>query len=583
MRRRRDERGAFLVLWAVLVTGMMVMLAIVIDLGAIRANRRALQSAADVSLLAGGVTFVTPGGLDPMAACQDAVRYLNQNLPDLPASIDASGFCNQSGRELDKTYCNPPFSRPQATPSTTAGPYTVELHYPVPDSEIADASGVRSNDGAPCERIRLLLTRKDKSFFAGMVGVSTLNSNASATIRRMPVNSSLIPALWLLDPTGCVSLNVNGSGTTVTVGTQGSDTVAPIPGVVTIDSDGSTCNNNQYTLTSSGQLVAYPLTGTGYDRGMVSLYALPAGRTTCVAPACNPSEVPSNIQPQPVRRDKRATRAPIDWRFDCKKNYPAYSVPSNPLYKVPIPDCPNADTTEPYITRLRSPVNGVGSVPGVMPSGYTRYTGSCSPSGTMPAGNLWIACPTFSVKNLVEFPGQNVVFDGDVSITAGGQLRFNHSNPAATATCLATVCPLESSEQGAFIFMRNGNLSVTGGGSFDFHHTFIYEAGGVLNAGGNGSPVWDAPTAGPFRGLAYWNEFASSSYQISGGAAMSLGGVFFTPQAAPFNIAGGSPAVQQNAQFVSRQAKISGGGTLRLTPNQSDAVELPPPAAVLIR
>jgi hypothetical protein len=64
---------------------------------------------------------------------------------------------------------------------------------------------------------------------------------------------------------------------------------------------------------------------------------------------------------------------------------------------------------------------------------------------------------------------------------------------------------------------------------------------------------------------------------------MSLGGVFFTPQANPFTISGGSPAVQQNAQFVSRMAKISGGGTLNLTPQQGDAVTLPPPAAILIR
>jgi predicted flavoprotein YhiN len=64
---------------------------------------------------------------------------------------------------------------------------------------------------------------------------------------------------------------------------------------------------------------------------------------------------------------------------------------------------------------------------------------------------------------------------------------------------------------------------------------------------------------------------------------MSLGGVFFTPQADPFTISGGSPAVQQNAQFVSRKAVISGGGTLNLTPNQSTAVKLVPPAAILIR
>jgi hypothetical protein len=574
-RRARDERGAFIVLWAFLVTGMMIMLAIVIDLGHVRASRRSLQSVSDLSALAGGVSFSTPGGLDPLAACQDTIRYINQNLTDMPA-IDAVGFCSQSGKELNKTICNAPFTKPQANPSTVSGRYTVELHYPVPDSEIADASGVRVTDGQPCERLRVLISSDDKSFFAGLVGVNNLHAQASATIRRMPTNPSLVPALWLLEPTGCTSLDVNGSGTTVIVGT------ATVPGVVTIDSDGSTCNNNQYTLTSSGLLQANPLTGTGYDRGVISLFALPAGQSACVAPACNPAEVGPNIKPQPTRRDKRATRAPVDWRYDCKTKYPDYTVPSNPT-KVEIGDCPNASSTQPYITNLQQLIGTGGQ-----PSGFTEWTGSCNnPPPVMPEGNLWIRCNTFSVKTLVEFPGGNVVFDGDVSVSAGGTLKFNHGGLARAAlapACVVSICdPLPSSPDAAIFYMRKGNLSVTGGGSFDLNHTFVYEAGGYLNFNGGGTPVWNAPVDGPFKSLAYWDEYASSQFQISGGASMSLGGVFFTPQAFPFSIAGGSPAVQQNAQFVSRMAKISGGGTLKLTPQQGDAVTLPPPAAILIR
>lgn len=584
-RRRCDERGAFLVIWALLATAMMVMVAIVIDLGHVRAGRRSMQSVADLSLLSGGGSFSTPTGLDPMSACLATVDYLNENLDDMPA-ISASGFCGQAGKELNKTVCNPPFSKAQADPTAASGPYRVELHYPVPDAEIADVSGVRALDGEPCERMRLIVTREDKSFFAGIVGVSTLTSTASATIRRMPMNASLMPALWLLDPTGCTSLDVNGSGTSVAVGKPAVGADPPVTGVVTIDSDGSKCSANQYTLLSTGNLTAYPLTGEGYDVGHISLHALPSGKSTCVAPACNPAQVPSNIQPQPVRRDKRATRAPVDWRFDCKTKYPDYTVPDQPSYKVDIPDCPNATTTEPYITRLRSSEFGVGELVGKVPTGYTTYTGSCNnPPSTMPTGNLYIPCAKFSVKTLVEFPGGNAVFDGDLDISAGGHLRFNHSNPTAALTpaCVVSVCPLESSDDAGFVFLRKGNLTVNGGGSFDFNRTFIYEAGGYLNAGGGGTPVWDAPSEGPFRGLAFWNEFVSSQFQISGGSSMSLGGVFFTPQANPFNISGGSPAVQQNAQFVSRRAKISGGGTLNLTPNQGDAVALPPPAAILIR
>jgi hypothetical protein len=578
--RRRDERGAFIVIWAVLITALMIMVAIVIDLGQMRSARRSVQSAADISLLAGGGSFSTPVGLDPMSACQDTIRYLNQDLPSLPASLDPIGFCNQSGKELNKTICNPPFTSPVAAPSTTTGPYRIEVRYPVYDSDIVDASGPRSTDGDKCERMQLNITRTDSSVFAGIIGVHQLTSKASATIRRMPVNASLFPALWLLDPRDCTALDVGGTTTRVNVGTTAT------PGIVTIDSDGTDCTGQQATLDANGgaQLKAIPLTGTGYDRGMISLYAHPASSLTCnrsVYHDCDEADIPSNIQPQPIRRDTRATRAPVDWRYNCKRNYPSYTTigQDKKQYKVAIKDCPNYATVPAYMDQLRSAIGNAGAI-----SGYTDYNGPCTLNGApvmMPAGNLRITCPTFKVQTVVTFPGQNVVFDGDIQVT--GKLVFNQANPLASLTgCVGTIATC-SSQQAALMYMRKGNLVVNGGGSFDLRNTALYEDGGYLNFGGGGTPAWSAPLEGPFRSLAYWDEYESGSYSVNGGASMSLSGIFFTPFADPFSISGGSPTAQQDAQFVSRKVSISGGGTLNLAPKESDAISLPPPAAILIR
>ena len=55
----------------------------------------------------------------------------------------------------------------------------------------------------------------------------------------------------------------------------------------------------------------------------------------------------------------------------------------------------------------------------------------------------------------------------------------------------------------------------------------------------SGAREWTAPTAGPFNAISFWSEFPSSNFQINGGAGVTLGGVFFTPEAKPFSLAGG--------------------------------------------
>ena len=73
-----------------------------------------------------------------------------------------------------------------------------------------------------------------------------------------------------------------------------------------------------------------------------------------------------------------------------------------------------------------------------------------------------------------------------------------------------------------------------------------------------------------------------SSFTITGGSGASLAGVFFTPEANPFKVAGGGNWGQQHAQFISYQLTVTGGGILTMAPDPT-AVVPPTRKGYLIR
>ncbi len=566
------ERGSILVMSALMLTTLLAIAALVIDIGLLRINSRKLQSAVDLAAISGGQDL---GKADPLAACLNVIGYLGANIADMPA-INASSFCTQAGNDVTRTVCTSSTFQAQAAPSIIAGPYRVIVHFPVPDAEIADArrAGAGLNDGTLCERLRVQVTGKQNTLFAPILNVKTLATGRSATVRGFVGADKNVPALWLLDPYGCTGLSVAG-GSQLRVGS------ADNPGIVVLDSDGSTCSSNQVSLSSAGagtRLDAIPLTGASVGR--IVLRALSPSATVCSPPACDPSDVAGGrVNPQPTGTGQRATRAPVDWRYNCKTAYPAY-------HGIAVAPCPG--TTAPYLDNLVSAVGAANPDT----SGFQRWStvNSCNPSGNIMApGNWWIDCAAgLSVGNgtNLTFTGGNIVFDQGLKMT-GGSLTVNNANPAPSlsSACLAptafTSCLAASSATSAFIYVKNGNWSVTGG-VVNVKKTFVYQASGYLKIAGGAPPTWTAPTEGPFNGISYWSELPSSNFQINGGAGVTLGGVFFTPEAKPFSLAGGGNWGQQHAQFISYQLAVSGGSNANLVPDPS-GVAIPPRLAVLIR
>jgi hypothetical protein len=568
-----------IIFFALLLTGMLVMSAMVIDLGALRVRAAKNQSIADLAALAGGDKLSLS---DYDGACTDAAHYLAANAPQL-ASLNASSLCATIGA----TKCSVSGGLNQATPSQTVGNYTVTIHFPVPASELSDSRGsVGVNDGAECERMKVLVSSTEGAYFGGVVGKSSYTATRSAVVRGGTDPRTRIPALWLLDPTGCTALAVSG-GSQVTVGTTSPDgPTSPdfVPGVIMIDSDGSGCSSNQYTISAGGagtKIVAVPTSGD--PSGVISLHALLPGATACVAPACNPADVAAGgLNPLPIGSSTRATRAVVDYRYDCKTSYPNY-------HGISIAGC--EDGTPAYRTNLAAQIGPSGK-PTPTEAGSTPYKQwsayhSCNPTGNITeAGNWWIDCNgglTIGNGTNIDFTEGNIVFDKGLSMT-GGSLKINSANSGTLpSSCLppnvTTPCIGTSSADAAIVYVRSGDWNFTGG-ALSINHSVVFLEGYLKVA--SAAPVWSGPTEGPFSGLALWTEKSSNKFQINGGAGVDLNGIFFTPEAAPMSLSGGGDWGQLHAQFISYHVAVSGGGILTMAPDPQ-SVQLPPRERELIR
>jgi hypothetical protein len=548
---------------------LLLVAAIVVDFGVLRGRAVSDQTAADLAALAAGAALADR---EPARACQDALDSLHANLPDAP-SVDTAAVC----APMASTACSTPSGAPTVTATANTGRYVLSMTYPVVATQIADpVFGAGRLDGQTCERMRVSVTSREPVFFGTLVGRTGYTVTRSATVRARYTPSTRIPALWLLDPWGCTSLAVSG-GSRVTVGTSSPGE----PGIIAVDSDGSACTGSQRTVSATGagtQTRALPTSGTTV--GSIDLFALPRNAIVCGGYACDPADVAAGrLSPQPRSAARRATRLPVDWRYDCRASYPDF-------HGVGIDGCPFA--TPGYVGGLRAAIGTTG-----VPGGFNRWSNAgygCNPSGTITVSGDWVVdCPGgLSIGNgtTLTFADGNVVLDGGISMT-GGSLRFNTANPEAhlPATCLppavAVPCTDRASAASAFLYVRTGSINVTGGELRTEHVTTFLQDGYVKIAGG-APPTWTAPTEGPFAGLALWSELPSNKFQINGGAGARLAGTFFTPEAAPFTLSGGGQWGQQQAQFISYRLVVSGGGDLTLAPNGS-SVELPTVSIRLIR
>ncbi len=639
--QRRDEVGAFLVVWVFLLIGLLTMVAIVIDLGALRQDRRQERLAADAAVTAGGLTLSgTAAGR--FGACEDAWTYAAQNLgfgaPPPPSPCGSlSGDCDPAA----------PVSQ---VAEDKIGPYTVTITTPVLDTDSlmdADASGgdvtqtpntnlgTNDADGKPCSRIGVRVAYTRASTFGRVVGFDNNTTNAHSVARSATDDGTLYPNLVVLEPHGCDAIKAAGSPAIEVVGT------ATLRGGIVIVDDGVTCSGTQVlnvgTGSSPGHVAAtvngdiYMKAGNGVCDGTSCLSGQldPAGCWSTTPESC------TGYHPAPLPLTVTINRSRIDYLYNCRADY---TTPLNyrhvTIDGTTMAPCP--DSTADYMNTLYKKVvtnNGlrppaatttvIGSDPNtacpplsstvagpvefncklgnvtlvVNGDAWFRQTSALSPVSLTVNGNAVFDGPVdLRTNNLLEVAG-NTYFASDLSVTGTGVVSLHGALGALgdySATCGVAnfitnidTCVRKSgytagtpSTGAAFSFIM-GNL-VQNGGTTRFDHVMVYEGpAGRLNRAGNGNLDWSPPSIGPFRKLSFWSDTVQT-HEMGGGGTLRVEGVFFAPDAI-YELGGDSPTNPLDAQFWAKKLHAAGTSVFRMTPDP-DLISTPTgPVVRLIR
>lgn len=590
--QRRDE-GVSLIMVAFAMTLLIGAVALVVDLGVLRADIRSDRLAADASSMA-GVAQINPfSSPDAVDACETAWDYALLNIED-EGSVDTLPDC---GAEFSGS-CSPGDIR-QAT--GTAGPYSVTISQPVPDGHDLMGSQAPNSDvdGSPCQRLAVTIQKFRPHTFARVLGFDsdTTTVNSVARITTRPGEDEIVPLL-LLEPLDCEAMYTSGQGKITVTYNDTTNT----PGIIVVDSNASTCGpSNPYSIDSRGNqngwIRAIPVPGENIPSAIKSFALANIGAADPSASydpndlddAIDPNDVDDpnepaesffRLYPEPTPAFDRITRKPIDWRYDCRSGYDDYpldaSDPTGP--GIPIEDCPFADP--PHMTLHRNTYES-GS-----PAGFQSWTGashSCSPNGETisVSGNWYIDCPPSGPNDIgLDVSNSVIRIDGNVVMDGGIDLR-NSSKMIVNSPGISDV----------FMYLRDGIILKRANSTLALNRTFVYLEDGAIDIRAGDSDCsldpplgicWTAPEDGDFEDLALWSE-AFRPHGIGGQGNVTLSGTFFTPMAEPFSLDGQGDQLQFRAQFVTRRLEVKGQAVVEMTPDPERTTPVPVRAVDLIR
>lgn len=626
----RNEEGAFLVLYAVLILGLLMMVAIVIDLGALRADRRVDRSAADSAATAGAFDLQTSSA----AACQTAWEYALENLRIDPASATSpcGGF----------PQCVAATATASVPVTGTAGGYTITITNPVVDTDpLLNAEAIggdvtqpvsSTSDGAPCSRVGVIIKYTRDSFFAKVAGFNQNSTSVHSVGLRITEDNGIPLSLVVLDPTRCGVLTSSGSGGIEITGTANPNLVG---GVLAVSDATSSCSGSTPLVLDAGGTSHISVTQPGH------IFVAAMNGSTCTSPACDPGQIDTTtplgdrgVYPGPEDPILVPDRGLVDGRYNCRANYngtgsdpnyrtvhrrgtsgailPACSstMVSNPesdfvnhLYREVLAGAlePVAPTIYTNCSTLPSPLPGPARIDCAMPNNFT-LTGS---------GDVWFNNTSTLNPTSLTING-NAVFSGGLDLSNGrsavvrGNAEFRSgalsvSGPtvgggsltvqgaASGVLCTltefvttATDCVRRSSPTGAFVFLRSGVTSFSlNGGNVNLPAATVFGEGGstatstagpIIDVGGGGSVTWKAPTTGPFRNLLSWSDKVSDLtsgatwHKLAGGGGLTLEGIFFSPLA-KVRMTGGSTVTPLKAQFWAGALQQDGSGVFSMTPD----------------
>ena len=544
-RRCCSEDGAFLVLWALLLVGLFTMVAIVIDLGALRADRRTDRAAADAAATAGALALQTSSA----SACQAAIDYAEQNL-----RLDAGTLTAVGPSCSSLASCS--FTGPSKSATYSGKGYTVTVTHPVAAGDPllvgADAVGGdipqtgTSIDGGQCDRVGVQVSYTRETIFSKVANVksnsTTVHSVAVFTLN--PGKGRDTPALVALNRTKCKTIS---AGTGKIIAENNGEKAA----IMHADSDGSLCSTSpaEYVLSvksgSQGDVQALP--GTTTEVGQLGYFSPTAVGFRPGAPARYVGTLKKLLE--------RTTRDDVDAVYHCEASTAGCAAGQTDFFKTVL---------KPYGT-------------GAQPS-FQQFTGDCAnPQDTFAAGNWYIDCPgVFSVgtgKSVSFGGGGTIIFTGGLAV--GGDLRINttsHESDALTgptrgvpiaSTAVDTLIVVRSSAADAIALQNNGT-------KLWMARTLVYNVAGGMTVQGGAELRWTPPEGGGGKYLLYWTD-ATQAHVIIGTPVFRGDGVFVAGNA-PLRLQGNAGLDATNVQMWLDSADVQGTGTLRLRPDPDRAI-----------
>lgn len=538
-----DDRGVVLVLVAAAMGAIVVLVALVLDLGGARRDRDADQVAADAMALSAAASL---GGAprDASDACEAAWDYLVVNLP---AAVTAPApSCTPFA-----TACA------AATPRTvtaTIGSFRITFTHPVPAGDaLLDGQPASVLDGLPCDRfgVRVQQTRPNL-WRAGSVDL-----DVHAVGRFVRGIGDVQAPLVLLEPTACDVLTVNGSGRLVVTTASGD------PGYIDIDSDGTGCEQTKSIILDvdgNGKVTA----------GVISMWALGGGDAARAYDATDKDlfdlQNPS-VSPIPTASSAPVGRTGVDWRYNCSA--------AN--------GCPTSGTAEIDLLKAQWAGTGEPQPPGT----FTRWTTSgrsCSPTGNLvvPAGNWWIDCGAggISTNGSITFQGGNVVSDGPIRATGSGGIRMNCADVNPSDQIAPATCQDPPPDPTIFV-QRSGDLIRNG--DLELRETFVYLKDGTVDMAGNAKLTWTAPDdpSHPFDDLLLWTE-DTTPISMNGTTDVALEGIFFAPNA-ELDLTGNMSGQALGAQMFVDRLDLGGTANISLSPSVDRMLQVGRGRPLLIR
>lgn len=630
---------------ALSVVALTVAAALVLDFGIIRMDRQLDKLAADDAVAAGlnaADSRDTGDVFNSRGVCA-ALDFLKANRPELaglpPCTVNAAQKCSAA---TPASYSGTVAASGRTFQVWIAMPYRVGSTLGggvFPEESLGTlAADTGDSTQAGCDQLAVVVQQTNKVGLARILSKDHLVTRVRSVGRVVSVPGQLPPALLLLARHRCSVLSVGSAGSPSQIRVMGAGSV---PGTIHSDSDatGSDCGSGSNQQLFQGKqtdgIVAYGAAGApGTVSSVATMNGVPSSTvydSTYNVHGTTATTSADAGTSSPVVGRKLVTRKIVDTRY--ANGVRAAIGSASPLWSLN-PAAPGPGWTRvgctPTAAELSSATSGL-YVDCPSNSGITL-------TGTVNARSVFLN--GFLKGGALSMPNATAVYVNNTA-SSGYPLSTSAVSLSGTGDCLAVrssscsatpaaQCSSATSSGRAQLFVRQGTLGQNGG-VLRLCNTTVYELGGQTTTGcvpadnlgtngpsstpcagssGNGQLVvnggvqdWTAPNqAGSLapltraarqalwdsgEDLALWTESyggsSSGGYSLGGGGALRVTGIFITPNAAPFTLAGSSSQTLSNAQFVAASFVVKGGSTLTMTVDPDNTVPLPDNRDTLIR